>query len=83
MTDADTLYRVVGTGASFGSSPLRVEIGLGKATSIDQIEVKWPAPESVDTFRNVPMRQLIRLREGVSEFEVVSLKPVPLGGTNP
>lgn len=83
VTDADTLYRVVGTGASFGSSPLRVEIGLGKATSIDQIEVNWPVPESVDTLRNVPMRQLIRLREGASEFEVVSLEPVRLGGTNP
>ena len=83
VIDADTLHRVVGTGASFGSSPLRVEIGLGKATSINQIKVKWTAPGSVDILRNVPMRQLVQIREGLSEFEVVSLKPVRLGGTDP
>ena len=79
VTNADTLYRVVGTGASFGSSPLRVEIGLGKAESIDQIEIKWPVPGSVDTFRNIPMRQLIQFREGAAEFETISLKPARLG----
>lgn len=81
-TNADTLYRVVGTGASFGSSPLRVELGLGNASSIEEITVKWPAIASVDTLRNVPMRQLIRIREGSSDFEEVSVKPVQLGGTD-
>ncbi len=83
VTDADTLYRVVSTGASFGSSSLRVEVGLGKAASIDQIEIRWPTVASVDTLRGVPLRQFIRIREGEDEFKVKSVDAVRLGGTSP
>jgi FG-GAP-like repeat/ASPIC and UnbV len=37
------LYRTVGSGGSFGCSPLRAEIGLEDARDIGSIEVFWPA----------------------------------------
>ena len=36
------IYRTVGSGGSFGSSPLRLHVGLGSARSIDEIEIRWP-----------------------------------------
>ncbi len=36
------LYRTVGSGGSFGSNPLRMEIGIGDATSITGVEIRWP-----------------------------------------
>lgn len=36
------LYRVVGTGGSFGSSSLQLEIGLGHAAEVESVDVRWP-----------------------------------------
>ncbi len=51
---AREIHRVVGSGGSFGCNPLRQEIGLGKATSIDRIEIYWPGqntPQVVKSLR--------------------------------
>ena len=40
------IQRVVGTGASFGSSALRVFVGLGDATAITGVDVRWPIAPS-------------------------------------
>lgn len=36
------LCRTVSTGGSFGASSLQQEIGLGKATQIQRVEIRWP-----------------------------------------
>ncbi|MGA2551578.1 MAG: CRTAC1 family protein [Burkholderiaceae bacterium] len=36
------IYRDVNSGGSFGASSLRPHIGIGKATTIDAIEIRWP-----------------------------------------
>lgn len=36
------IYHSVGTDASFGGNSIMAEIGLGKATSIKKLEIKWP-----------------------------------------
>lgn len=38
-----TVHAVVDTGGSFGSNPLRAEIGLGRAGSIERVEIDWPS----------------------------------------
>ena len=38
-----SIYRTVGSGGSFGSNPLRQEIGLGDAQAIESIDIFWPA----------------------------------------
>lgn len=44
------VHVVVGTGGSFGSSSLRQEIGLGDATSIEEVEVTWPTTQVKEVF---------------------------------
>lgn len=37
-----TRWKSMQTGASFGSNPTELHIGLGKATTIEKVEVLWP-----------------------------------------
>ncbi len=43
QTDAQSFYRTVNTGSSFGDTPLEQHIGLGAATTIRQLEIQWPS----------------------------------------
>lgn len=36
------IHRTVGSGGSFGASSLRMQIGVGPATTVSEIEVRWP-----------------------------------------
>jgi hypothetical protein len=65
------VHRVVQTGASFGSSPLRQEIGLGAAKRIVRLEVTWPTSGAVQAFSDLKPRRRYRIREG-------SAVPAPL-----
>ena len=58
------MYRHVDCGGSFGASPLRQHIGLGKATRIETLEVFWPTSGTTQTFRNVAVDQFIEITEG-------------------
>jgi hypothetical protein len=58
------IYRTVGYGSSFGGNPWRQHIGLGKHTTIDEIEVKWPTSGKTERFEHVHTDQSYRLREG-------------------
>ena len=42
-----SLYRTVGSGGSFGCSPLRAEIGIEGGRGIASVEVLWPATGQV------------------------------------
>jgi hypothetical protein len=72
-------YREVTTGGSFGASPFRQHIGLGKATSVELLTVRWPASGITQTFRNVPVNQAIEIRESATTFTIVERKPFELG----
>ncbi len=58
-----SIYRVVGTGGSFGASSLRQEIGLGKASAIQAIEVHWPVSNATWRHENVAMGRRMRITE--------------------
>jgi hypothetical protein len=70
------IYRDVNSGGSFGSSPLRREIGLGTATKIDELEIRWHGSNAVDVFHDIPVNQFIKIAEGEKTFEVVPLKRI-------
>ncbi len=57
-------YREVTSGGSFGASTLAQSIGLGKATTIDKLEIWWPGSNTTQTFENVPANQFVEIREG-------------------
>ena len=58
------IHRTVGAVSSFGGSPFRQEIGIGSATSIEQIDIVWPTPRSAQTLENVPIDSFISVEQG-------------------
>ena len=67
-----SVYRHVTSGGSFGGNPLMQHIGLGKAQSIELLEVFWPTSDLVQSFREVAVDQTIRIREGEEEYAAIS-----------
>jgi hypothetical protein len=57
------ICRTVSTGGSFGSNPLRQEIGLGQATQIKRVEVFWPVTGKTQTITNITMDKFFQIRE--------------------
>jgi ASPIC and UnbV len=50
-------------GESFGASPLRLHIGLGKAERILTLEVSWPASRSHQGFLDPGVNQFVEIHE--------------------
>jgi hypothetical protein len=72
------IHRVVGTGGAFGASPLAQHVGLGRARRIVRLEVRWPvAGGAVQTLRDLPLRQVVEIREGETGFRARPLEPLP------
>jgi hypothetical protein len=70
-----SVFRDVNSGGSFGSSPLKREIGLGQANVIDEIEIKWNGSGRTQKFTNIKVNQFLKLKEGDKTFTKVQLKP--------
>ncbi len=54
-------------------SDLRLHFGLGKAETVDWIEVKWPTTQKIEQFKLVKANQILTIREG--EGIVATFKP--------
>ncbi|MEM9557600.1 MAG: VCBS repeat-containing protein [Acidobacteriota bacterium] len=66
-----TVHALVGTGGSFGSSSLQLEVGLGEARRLLDIEVDWPSTTGTQRFDGPSgaddgLDRVYRLREGDS-----------------
>jgi hypothetical protein len=70
------IYRTVNSGSSFGSNPLRQEIGLGNATKIESVEIKWPASGILQTLTDLELDRFYRVREGDSSALPFNLKRI-------
>jgi hypothetical protein len=68
-----SVYRDVNSGGSFGASPLRKEIGIGRARIIDEIEIQWHAGNR-QSFRNIQPNRFLRITEGSDIVENISTK---------
>jgi enediyne biosynthesis protein E4 len=55
-------------------SDLRLHFGIGKAQTVDVIEVKWPTTQKVERFTQVSANQIITIREGSGIVETVKPK---------
>ena len=75
-----SVYREVGSGGSFGANPLRQHLGLGQATVVKTLEIRWPRSRAVQTLRDVPVDRTIRVVEGQDGFTEVTLARTTLGG---
>jgi enediyne biosynthesis protein E4 len=54
---------VQGGGSYYSQNDLRVHAGLGGATRIDRVDVRWPNGDE-ESFRDVPIRKIVTLIEG-------------------
>jgi hypothetical protein len=80
-TGQQDFYKTVGTGGSFGASPLRQEIGLGQAQSIARIEIFWPRTGLTQVIHPPAMDRFYKVTEGQSavlwELKAFRLAPKP------
>lgn len=67
--NARSIFSWVNSGGSFGANPLRREIGVGKAGSIDELEIVWPASGTTQRFTGVPVNQFLIIREGEQAYQ--------------
>ncbi|HEV8629957.1 MAG TPA: CRTAC1 family protein [Thermoanaerobaculia bacterium] len=73
-----SIHAVVGSGGSFGGNSLQQEIGLGGATAIESLVVRWPAGAS-ETFHGLQPRGVYRVVEGSGRVERLDLPSLHLG----
>jgi hypothetical protein len=50
-------------GSYISQNDLRVHLGLGQATRIDRLEVRWPSGLT-DTLHSLPVDQILTIQEG-------------------
>ena len=71
------IHRTVGTGGSFGSSSLQLEIGLGNAVGIDRVEVSWPGSGKSTVYRQLPLDSFVALREDEETPAALKVPKIP------
>ena len=65
--------------SSFGGNPFRQHIGVGKATVVESVEVRWPVSGKVDRLSNVAVDRNYRLREGSGKLDELHWKTYEIG----
>ena len=75
-----TLHRVVGSGGSFGGNSLQVEVGLGTATTLTSVEVRWPGQAEAEVFEGVGVDGIWRIEAGTGRASAVVQQAFRLGG---
>jgi tetratricopeptide (TPR) repeat protein len=77
-----SIYRSVGSGGSFGASPLEQHIGLGKAARIVELEIWWPGSGTRQRVVGLPSNQAMEFTELAPSYARIERRPVKLGGTS-
>jgi len=76
------IYRDVTSGGTFGASSLRPHIGVGKAATIDALEIRWPGSGLVQRLDGpIAADRTYRLTEGSSELKPVEVRTNVAAGT--
>jgi enediyne biosynthesis protein E4 len=60
-------------------SDLRLHFGLGEATLVDSIEVKWPTTQKVERFTRVEANRILTIKEGAGIVAPESAVQKPAG----
>ena len=77
---ARSIYRTVGTGGSFGASPLTQHVGLGKSARIVDLEIWWPTSNSKQSFVDLAVDQFLEIKEFAKDYSKLERHPFRLGG---
>jgi hypothetical protein len=74
------VFRTVGTGGSFGASPLLQHVGLGRGERTVDIKVAWPTSNTGQHFTAVPKNQWVQIEEFATSYTTLKRDQVTLGG---
>ena len=74
------ICRTVGSGGSFGASPLQQHIGLGKNARILDLEIWWPASGIRQNFSEVTPNRWLEIQETAKEYTTLERPRIRLGG---
>ncbi len=72
------VHRVVSSGGNFGSNPWRQEIGLGDATAIVSVAIRWPGSDTRQEITGLEPNHSYEIREGDPVALAQPLHPVDL-----
>ncbi len=78
--DTRSIYRTVGSGGSFGASPLEQHIGLGKSAQIVGMEIQWPGDPQAQKFAALPKNRAIEIKQFSQDYRELPRHPFRLGG---
>ena len=74
------MHRSVGSGGSFGASPLLQHVGLGKGARTVDVDIWWPTSNTRQRFANVGKNQFLEITELAQAPKVLQRSRLPLGG---
>jgi tetratricopeptide (TPR) repeat protein len=76
-----SIYRSVGSGGSFGASPLEQHIGLGKSARIVELEIWWPGSNTRQRITGLGKNQSVEITELSRSYPALERRQIKLGGT--
>ncbi len=75
------IYRVVSSGASFGGNSLALEVGLRKATRINNVRIQWPCKDCPDQeMQGLVINKAYELTEDQPSPKELEYTPVKMHG---
>jgi hypothetical protein len=74
------IHRSVGSGGSFGASPLEQHIGLGRSARIVELEIWWPGSNTRQRITDIGKNQAVEIAELARSYSRIEREPVTLGG---
>ncbi len=72
------IHRTVGSGGSFGASPLQQHVGLGANAGTVDVEVWWPTSNTRQRFSNIGKNRFLEITEFADNYKPVQRPPLPL-----
>jgi hypothetical protein len=73
------IHRAVSSGGSFGGSPLRQHVGLGRGAGVVALDIWWPATNERQRFADVAVNQSIEITESAKDYKRLPSHRLPLG----
>jgi hypothetical protein len=73
------IHRTVGSGGSFGASPLEQHIGLGQSARIVELEIWWPVTNTRQRVTGLGTNQAVEITELAKSYTAIERRPMTLG----
>jgi tetratricopeptide (TPR) repeat protein len=73
-----TIHRTVGSGGSFGASPLQQHIGVGAGVRSVDVEIWWPTSNTRQRFSKVGTNQFLEITEFAENYKLLQRPTLPL-----